>query len=189
MLRATQRLVPVMVDCTEKGSHADLMQKYGVGGFPTVVYVDPDGKKLKEMGGREANGIVADIDGLAQKFPGQPSMFANSVRGAIDAAKQPKKPLPVVVYVADEKVDPLKLLVKLMKDVGDRKKKFVWVVEFPRKAALEELGLEKAPAALILDPQADEPAKEPLGRLEVKEGDKPDVLNKAVDEAAKKLKK
>src|SRR5437773_1406280 len=84
------------------------------------VFVDPDGNKLKEMNGREAKAIIGDIDGVTQKFAGRPSMFANSVPGAIEAAKKAKKPLPVVVYVADEKTDPLRLLAKLAKDVGDR---------------------------------------------------------------------
>ena len=45
--------------------------------------------------------------------------------------------------------------------------------------------MEAAPAVVVIDPKSGEPA----ARIAVKPDDKPDVLNKALDEAAQKIKK
>jgi hypothetical protein len=78
---------------------------------------------------------------------------------------------------------------KLAKDLGDRKGKFLWVLELGKPETLKGYGAEAAPAVVVLDPKAPDPSAEPVARIAVREKDKPDVLNKALDEAAKKLKK
>ena len=77
------------------------------------------------------------------------------------------------MYVVDPKSDLAKVSAKLTKDLGDRKTKFLWVLESGKEA----------PAVIVFDPKADEP----LARIPVKESSK-DVLNKALDEAAKLMK-
>lgn len=187
MVAAAQRLVPVLVDCSERGQNEALLKKYSVEGFPTVIYVDPEGKQIREMGSRDASPITKEIESVSAKYPGRPSIWQPSLKAAAELAKRAKK--PVAVYLADPKADIPKLNAKLMKDLGDRKTKFVWVLELGKEEVLRKYGVESAPAAVVLDPKAADPASEPLEKIAVKEDDKPDVLNKALDEAAKKLKK
>ena len=171
VVAATQRIVPIYVDCTKKGDNADLLDKYNVRGYPTVIYTDADGTPLREMQNRDAPGIVKDIETVAGKVAPRPTLWQPSVAFAREAGKKSKKPIAVVVV--DPKADLVKVTAKLMKDLGDRKTKFLWVLE------------PGQPGVLVLDPKAEEP----LARIPVKEDDKPDVLNKALDEAAKLLKK
>ncbi len=186
-MAATGRVVPILVDCSANGQNEELKTKYKVQGFPTVVYVDPDGKQIKEMGSREGGAITKEIEGLAAKYPGKPTMWAPSRKIALEAAKKAKK--PVAIYLADEKDDLIKLTAKLTKDLGDRKTKFAWVLETAKEATLKELGVESAPAVVVLNPAVDEPTKEPVAKIAIKEDDKADVLNKALDEAVKSMKK
>jgi hypothetical protein len=185
---AARKVVPVIIDCSEKGSQDALMAKYGVEGYPTVVYVDPEGKKLKEMGSRDAKAIIGDIEGLAAQYAGQPSLFQNSVSGAIAAAKASKTPLPVVVYLAEEAADMVKTYVKVAKDLSARKGKFLFVLGVANKPALEANGLEKGPAAVVLDPTSEKPRETPIAKIPIDAASKPADLTKSLDEAAKKMK-
>jgi hypothetical protein len=183
VLAATPKLVPVMVDCSARGQNADLMKLYGVSGFPTVIYVDPDGKQIKEMDSREAGAIASEIGQVTARFPGRPSMWLPSVKTAVELGKKSKK--PVALYLADPKADLVKANAKLMKDLGDRKTRFLWVLEPAREDSLKKYSLETAPAIVVLDPKTDEV----LGTILCKDDAKAEDLQKALDEAAKKLKK
>lgn len=183
MVQSAQRLVPVLVDCSERGANEALMRKYQVQGFPTVIYVDPEGKPIQEMGSRDAAAIVREIEQVSRKYPGRPSLWLPSLKTALEVAKRGRK--PVAVYLADPKTDLVALTARLLKDLGDRKTKFLWVVEFGRPEALQNHGVEAAPAVVVIDPKSGEPA----ARIAVKPDDKADVLNKALDEAAQKIKK
>jgi hypothetical protein len=171
VVAASQRIVPIYVDCTKKGDNADLLAKYGVRGYPTVIYTDADGAPLREMQNRDASGIVKDIETVAGKVAPRPTFWQPSVGFAREAGKKGKK--PIAVYFVDPKSDLAKVSAKLTKDLGDRKTKFLWVLA------------PGQPAVHVLDPKEDEP----LARIPVKDDDKADVLNKALDDAAKLMKK
>jgi len=183
VVAATQLIVPILVDCSERGQNEELQKKYNVQGYPTVLYVDPQGEKIREMGSRDAGPIVKEIEGLAKKHPGRPSIWQNSLKGALAAGQKAKK--PVAVYVAEESADLVKLTQRLAKDFGDRTKKFLFVLEIGRADALKARELESAPAAFVYDPASEEPVE----KIAIGKDDKADVLNKALDEAAKKVKK
>jgi len=178
---AARLVVPVLVDCSESGRFEDLKKKYNVGGYPTVVYADPEGKKTGEMAERDAGPIVREIQSLAKEFPGRPSMWQNSVTGVTETSKKIKR--PIAVFIAEEGADLLKVVLKLQKNLSDRKTKFLWVME---RGTAKDRGLEGDSGVVVLFPTASE---EPLARIPVNAGDKPEVLNKALDEAAKKAKK
>lgn len=137
------------------------------------------------MGAQDAGPITGDLDGFAKKFPGRPSLWQNSVKGALAAGKAQKK--PVALYVAKEDADPQKVTAYLMKNLGDKKSKLLWTWETGAAQVLEARGLEMAPAVLIFD-SAKEPA-ELLGKATLKEGDDPKLLNQALDEILKNVKK
>ena len=183
MVAAAQRLVPIYVDCTKKGEFTDLMTKYKVQGFPTTIYTDADGIPLREMESRDSAGIIKDIDTVVAKVSPRSALWQPSVLAARELAKKAKK--PVAVVLPDPKADLVKLNAKLTKDLGDRKTKFLWVLESGQPASLKKYDVETASTVVVFDPKADEP----LARIPFKDDDKPDVLNKALDEAAKLLKK
>ena len=126
MLAVTPGIVPILVDCSGDGQNAELMQQYSVQGFPTVIYTDPNGEQIKEMAGRAPAALQQDVENLIKKYPGRPSMWANSQHGGIEGAKKAKK--LVALYVVDEKADLAKELARMQKDVAERKTKFVWVL-------------------------------------------------------------
>jgi thiol-disulfide isomerase/thioredoxin len=183
VVAATQRLIPVYLDCTKKGDHTELMLRYKVQGFPTILYVDSDGTVLREMESRDASGIVKDIEVVAGKVTPRTTLWQPSIAAAKDAGKKSKK--PIAVYLVDPKVDLLKVNARLMKDLGDRKTKFVWVLESGQPASLKKYEAESAATIVVIDSKTDEV----VSRIPFKDDDKAEVLNKGLDDAAKLLKK
>lgn len=59
-MKASKKLVLVLVDCTQRGSNRDLIESYEVSGFPTVVFADPDGTKVDEFVGAEEADLVRE---------------------------------------------------------------------------------------------------------------------------------
>jgi len=138
------------------------------------------------MGSREPGAVTGEISGIAKKFPGRPSMWQNSLKGAMTLGKAAKK--PVALYVGPAGTDHAKLTSKLMKTLGDRKSKLVWTFETGTEAALKDRGLESAPAIVIFDPRS-ESKSDPLGKITIKEGDDDNLVNSALDEVLKNYKK
>lgn len=187
MVAAAAGLVPIYVDCTAKGQNGELQKEYSVEGYPTVLYLDPQGKRIKEMGSREAGAVTGEISGVAKKFPGRPSIWQNSLKGAMAAGKAIKK--PVALYVGKPDTDHAKLTAKLMKSLGDRKSKLVWTFETGTEAALKDRGLESAPGIVIYDSKSESASGDPLGKITIKEGDDDNLVNSAIDEILKNYKK
>ncbi|MBI4566204.1 MAG: hypothetical protein HY716_16080 [Planctomycetes bacterium] len=176
----TSKIVPILVDLTQRGAHSDLTEKYGVRGIPRVVYTDPDGSVIKEMTGRDVNSIIKDIAEVFGRFPGKGSNWESSLKSALERGKKDKKPVALALVAEDE--DLVKWDAKLMKAVGARKKKFSWVLDVAEESTLKKYDLEKGPAVVILNPKTEEV----LGKAAIEEDGKFDELNKALDEAAKK---
>jgi len=183
VVAATQRLIPVYLDCTKKGDNTELMARYKVQGFPTILYVDPDGTVLREMESRDASGIVKDIEVVVGKVTPRTTLWQPTVAAAKETGRKNKK--PVAVYLVDPKVDLLKVNARLAKDLGDRKTKFVWVLDSGQPATLKKYEAEAPATVVVIDSKTDEV----VSRIPFKDDDKADLLNKALDDAAKLLKK
>jgi hypothetical protein len=63
--------MPIFVDCDWGKKNNDISTKYGIRGYPTVIFTDPDGKELERLGNRDATSVAAQIEGVAQKYPGK----------------------------------------------------------------------------------------------------------------------
>jgi thiol-disulfide isomerase/thioredoxin len=183
VVAATQRLIPVYLDCTKKGDNTELMTRYKVQGFPTILYVDADGGVLREMESRDASAIVKDIDAVIAKVAPRTTLWQPSIALAKEAAKKAKK--AVAIYLADPKADLLKASAKLSKDLGDRKTRFAWILESGQPATLKKYDVETASMVIVVDPRTDDV----LAKILIKDDDKPEALNKALDDAARLLKK
>jgi thiol-disulfide isomerase/thioredoxin len=183
VVAATQRLIPIYVDCTKKGEQTELLNRYKVQAYPTILYVDPDGNPLREMENRDASAIIKDIDVVASKVASRPTFWQPSLAAAKEAGKKGRK--PVAIYLVDPKADLVKINAKLTKDLGDRKGKFLWVLESGQSAMLKKYEVDAPSTLVAIDPRSDEV----LSRIPVKEDDKPEALNKALDDALKAMKK
>lgn len=183
MAAAAANLVPIYVDCTEKSSFTELKEKYKISGYPTVLYVDTEGKQIRESGTREAGALVGEINSVAKKFPGRPTFWNNSFKGAAATKKR------VAVYVAHEDADPVKMTMKLSKELGDRRAKLAWTWETGTAKVLEARGVESAPAVVLYEAADKDGAVNLLGKVTIKDGDDPKLLNNAIDEILKNAKK
>ena len=147
VVASTGRVVPIYLDCTKDDAYADERSKYGAV-FPSVFFVDPEGKKLREVVGlSEGNEFLNAIETVGKKLPGKPSFWSNSLASATAAAKAGKKPL--ALYVAKTDADPMKVFAALIKNLGDRRTKLAWAWRRGDADALKELGLESAPGIVI----------------------------------------
>jgi hypothetical protein len=143
-----------------------------------VIYVDPTGKQIKEIGSREAGALVGEMNGVAKKFPGRPTFWHNSLKSAAATKKK------IALYVAKEDADPVKTTLKLNKDLADRKTKLAWTWETGTKEVLEGRSLEAAPAVLIFEASKDGEMKL-LGKVT---GEDPKLVNQGIDDILKDAK-
>jgi hypothetical protein len=58
-----------MVDCDWGRKNRDVSDKYGVRGYPTVLFTDPEGKVVERLGSRDAAAVLAQIEGAAGRSP------------------------------------------------------------------------------------------------------------------------
>ena len=63
--------MPIFVDCDWGKKNKDLSTQYKIRGYPTVVFTDPEGKELERLGARNADSVLKQIEGVAQKYPGK----------------------------------------------------------------------------------------------------------------------
>src|SRR5262245_22166889 len=81
------------------GKHDAVAKKYGVSGYPTFIFVGPDGKKVLDAS-RDAGALIKQIDDVASKYNRAPK-WAESEDAAAAQAKESSK--PVVVFYRDDK--------------------------------------------------------------------------------------
>ena len=142
------------------------------------MFVDPEGKKLKDVvGAQELSAFMGALDNAAKKFPGgKPTFWNNTVKSAAATKKK------VAVYVAKEGADPIKVTMKLNKDLGDRKTKLAWTWETGTAKVLETRGLDSAPGVVILEVGEKEGEVKTLGKVT---GDDPKLINQGIDDILK----
>jgi hypothetical protein len=121
-----------MVDCSKRGADKGLGQKYGVRGYPTVVFTDATGKQVEKLARRDANSVKAQIGRVVEKYGKAPEKaIHDNIAEATEAAKE-KKALIAIVFTDEKKSNRKKneALMALLKsdDMGDTKAKFVWVL-------------------------------------------------------------
>jgi hypothetical protein len=161
-----------------------LQEQYKVRGYPTMLYVDPAGEVIKEndLGNTDVGPMSKEFENIAKKHPGRPSVWQTRKAATRDGKKAKK---PVVVYYVSKDADLARMNAKLMKEIGgDRLKKFAWALVLADPDRLKIDGIEAVPAAVVVDSQTESV----LSTHVVREGDKADALNGALDEALKSAK-
>ncbi len=73
----------------------DLLQKYGVRGLPTLLFLDPDGAVVGQLGARDPDGVARQFNDLAGKYrPRFP--WEASLEAALEAGKKDGRPVAVL---------------------------------------------------------------------------------------------
>lgn len=167
MVTASAGLVPIYVDCSAKGSNAELQQKYGVRGYPTVLFLDPEGTPIEPLGAREAPKVKEQIDKIVARFgqaappprprrptstepapPVEPSAPGGRVKVAdgtleegLAKAKEEHKLLAVVFTEVDERKrdEHTEQVVEALRARGmdQLPERFVWI----RRPVCDDIGL------------------------------------------------
>lgn len=88
-----------MVDCTSNPPK-DVLNKYGVKGFPTVLFLDHEGKQVQTLAGRTPDAVKQQIESIAASHT-----FRLFPEGSLDDAKASAKEsgkLIVAAFFAEE---------------------------------------------------------------------------------------
>ncbi len=56
------------MDCNWGKKNNDVSGKYGVRGYPTVIFTDPDGKEVDRLKARDAASVTSQIEDAAKKY-------------------------------------------------------------------------------------------------------------------------
>ena len=67
MVQATEKVVPILVDCTQQGAHQAYLNTYTIRGFPTLLFVASDGSSLGMADRRDAASLIQGIDRYASQ--------------------------------------------------------------------------------------------------------------------------
>lgn len=191
MAAAAKGLVAIYVDCTKDGAHQDLMTKYAVRGFPTVIFTDPEGKQVGQMTDRSPAGLKAQIEQVIQRH--KRAGFPEGTLDEAAAAAREGTKLLAVLFVEEGDSDGLTAMTAAV--YGDAaleqlRGRFQWVkrpLKEAKKATPEAKSFKasKSPTLVLIDPRGEgELPKQILGTATSGKGLKA-VLEKALDKAEK----
>lgn len=168
-MKASKGLALIYVDCTVQGAHKATSEKFGVRGYPTVVFLDGEGKDVGRLQTHSPAGVAQQFGDLVKNHSKRPD-WAESLDAGIARAKEASK--PVLVFVADprEGVSQVSNVVEsffLHDESKDAATPFVLVrIEYEKGDELcKKLGAKKGPALYVLDPAAEDPADKPVVKV------------------------
>jgi len=183
LVAAADKVVPIFVDCNWGRANRDITGRYGIRGYPTVVFADPEGKEIERMRGRTPDAIIRQIETVADKHPGGPA-WVESVKEGLKAADKAGKPV-VILYTdggedatATEKAIADKELAELRGKVVLIRHKIDKECEECKARKVEEGGCH----VLLLDPKGESLARH-KGAMDV------EAVAKALESALKEWKK
>ncbi|MSR47894.1 MAG: hypothetical protein EXS13_12675 [Planctomycetes bacterium] len=165
MVEASKSIINVFVDCDWGKKNADLSAKFGVRGYPTVIFVDSKGNQIEELGDRSPEGAKKQIEAIAKKYgKAFPATFAE----VAEAAKKEEK-LVLFIFATKGK-DSMALEEALSDDaLAEALGKFVIARTVIKRDDAEAKRFAVAsyeqPVLLVLDPAAEKPEVAPLRKI------------------------
>lgn len=162
VVEAAKGLKLLLVDCTTvKGPQRELMNKYNVRGYPTVVFADSKGKKVTTLQGRSATSVAQQFTTHSKEYT-LALPWAKSFEAAMSKAKSDSK--PVALWVPDPKKEKKSKALEGMFFADEVKPLFqdfvVVKIPFDRKnAELKQVGVTSGAVLVILNPASEKPFK------------------------------
>ena len=180
VVKSADGLVRILVD---SGKDEKLFQKYGVSGMPTILFLDPEGKKVGTLGDRSTEGVKKQFEEIAAKNTRAPQWLAG-VEAAMTSAKG--GPKPAVLFFGDDKPKS-KALLNVFSDPAfgpDLYEKAAFSkVEFKKDSdECKKWKVTEAPTILIVDPAGDEGTV-----LKTIKSGAPKAIRKDIEDAIKKV--
>lgn len=178
-----------MCDITNSDANRKAAGKYGITGYPTIVFLDPKGEAAdKQVGAGGDDALLDKFKKHVEKYP--KTGWGDSIADALASAKEAKMP---ALYLFLDESDKSKAAMAALRDdsLAETLAKF-------KKARAKFAGDEKAfkaeikaykgaqvPSLVVLDPNEAEPGKKPLKVITTLS--KAKDLKKALDEVLKKF--
>jgi hypothetical protein len=178
-MKAAESLTCVFVECNWGKANTDLSERYGIGGYPTVLFCDSEGKPIAALGSREPADVVRQIRDAVQRINGngapapapaaapQKTVYGLTIEKGATEARKAGKPLLVVFY--DESPASTSVHAALSDDyLKDTLAKFVLALSPYRKGADDALRFDvtRAPTILVLNPRQEKMEQNPLAKIE-----------------------
>jgi hypothetical protein len=89
-MEASKKIMCVFVDCDWGKKNEDISTKFNVRGYPTVVFLDPEGAEVGRLASRAPAAVASQIEEIAKKHG--KSRFETFEKAA-EFAKENKKPV------------------------------------------------------------------------------------------------
>ncbi len=163
MVEASKGLVPILVDCSN-GCPEDLKQKYGVKGYPTVVFTDHQGKVIESLRSRDTASVKSQMEKVAKEHTVQVFLEC-SIEEAKAKAKEKGKLLAAVFMAEGKKHEGKNALLKavlLHSELEQVREQLVWV----KRPLEDEDGRDtdeaktyranKSGTVVVIDPEAED---------------------------------
>ena len=158
------------------------LEKYKPSGYPTVIFLDPDGKEVAKLGDRAPAAVAKQIEEIAQKFSRGPKWLADAA-AALAAGKADSKPV-ALVFVDDKPKSAQLLQARADPSLAADLDKTVFAkLDFKKDAEEAKKWKVTAAATIVL---VDASGEEPKA-IKTLSGSGPKALKTALEEAVKKL--
>ncbi len=155
VVKASEGLIRIVADKDRDGK---IFEKYGVDGMPTLLFLDPEGNTVGELGDRSAGAVKKQFDDIVARHTRGPA-WMESADTALKAGKNDSKPVALVF------VDDKPKSAQFIRTFGN----LVFTKELLEKIAFAKVPFEKdseickkwkvtdAPVLLVIDNTGDEP--------------------------------
>ncbi len=159
MVDAAKGLLFLLVDCSG-GSQREMQTKYGVKGYPSIIFCDSKGKQVDKLRGRDATTVATLFAAHAKKYT-LGVKWAKSLDAALAKSRKSSKPTLVWIFDKKKKKSPIIETFFIDESLAKTLERFELArVEFERKSEVtEKLKLNSGAAVYILDASSENPYK------------------------------
>jgi hypothetical protein len=141
------------------------MTRFGVRGFPTVMFLDSQGNKVEDLRSRDAGPVRDQINSVIQAHS-RPLVYEATMAEGLEAATREGKLLAVVFMDATGEDNAAFLDLVTGPTMEQVRGRFIWIkrpVTGERNRPTDEAkehGVRKGPSVVVLDPWAEGEARE-----------------------------
>lgn len=125
VVKAAEDIVPILIDCNWGRNHRDISDRFGIRGYPTVVFTDPDGKEVSRLGARTPQAVTDQIADVVAKHS-RYVPWHDSIEKGTKTAKAESKPILILFTDAKRAGDALQAAIE-DKDLRELRAKFVLI--------------------------------------------------------------